>query len=167
MAGSSAAERIITPTGMAPEDVNILRAIREAISESTLRPEADAVSELRAELAPVERKLATAKTRAIRWVQVARADKRPRPFAESMMEQFPLDSAQGRALMSLAEALRFVKQRKPVNPNLGFIQQLLDAEEALYGIRSINVEGYKPLYMAEINNFTTHWLHNPSVPPPL
>src|SRR3984885_8614285 len=103
MAGSSAAERIKTP----PPDVSpeTLRAIREAISEATLRPEADAVSELRAALVSVERKLGTAKTRAIHWVEIARADKRPRPFAESMMEQFPLDSAQGRALMSLAEAL--------------------------------------------------------------
>ena len=41
----------------------------------------------------------------MRWVEVARQDKRPRPFAESLMEQFPLDSAQGRAMMSLAEAL--------------------------------------------------------------
>ncbi len=82
-----------------------LGVIREAISEATLRPEADAITELKAGLSPVERKLAMAKTRAIHWVEVARKDKRPRPFAESMMEQFPLDSAQGRAMMSLAEAL--------------------------------------------------------------
>ena len=105
MAGSSAAERIRTPPDVARPDIETLRAIREAISEATLRPEADAVSELRAGLAPVERKLGLAKTHAIHWVEVARADKRLRPFAESMMEQFPLDSAQGRALMSLAEAL--------------------------------------------------------------
>src|SRR3984893_9840454 len=105
MAGSSAAERIIPPAGADPHDATIFRAIREAISEATLRAEADAVSELQAGLVPVERKLGTAKNRAIHWVEVARADKRPRPFAESMMEQFPLDSAQGRALMSLTEAL--------------------------------------------------------------
>jgi RHH-type transcriptional regulator, proline utilization regulon repressor / proline dehydrogenase / delta 1-pyrroline-5-carboxylate dehydrogenase len=105
MAASNAAQRISNPPGGASNEANALRAIREAISEATLRPEADAVSELRADLAPVERKLGTAKSRAIRWVEVARADTRPRPFAESMMEQFPLDSAQGRALMSLAEAL--------------------------------------------------------------
>ena len=63
------------------------------------------IGELRAGLEPVGRKLALAKARAMRWVEVARQDKRPRPFAESMMEQFPLDSAQGRAMMSLAEAL--------------------------------------------------------------
>jgi hypothetical protein len=85
--------------------MGVLRAIREAISEATLRPEAEVVSELRAGLVPVERKLELAKSRAIHWVEVARADKRLRPFAESMMEQFPLDSVQGRALMSLAEAL--------------------------------------------------------------
>src|SRR4051812_24694189 len=100
MAGSNAAERI-----SAPPDLDLLRAIREAISEATLRPEADAITDLKASLAPVERKLSLAKTRAIRWVELARQDRRPRPFAESMMEQFPLDSAQGRAMMSLAEAL--------------------------------------------------------------
>ena len=100
MAGSSAAERIPTPP-----DADLLHAIREAISEATLRPEVDAVKELRAALESLERKLGSAQGRAIRWVESARADKRSRPFAESLMEQFPLDSAQGRALMSLAEAL--------------------------------------------------------------
>jgi RHH-type proline utilization regulon transcriptional repressor/proline dehydrogenase/delta 1-pyrroline-5-carboxylate dehydrogenase len=86
-------------------DATRLRAIREAISAATLRPEPEAVRELRAGLEAVSRKLDTAKGRAIGWVAAARADKRARPFAESLMEQFPLDSAQGRALMSLAEAL--------------------------------------------------------------
>jgi len=98
MAGSSAAERIRVPP-------DTLRAIREAISAATLRPEAEAVGELVAALESLARKLGIAKSRAIGWVEAARADKRSRPFAESMMEQFPLDSAQGRALMSLAEAL--------------------------------------------------------------
>src|SRR5882724_10914410 len=104
MAGSSAAERIRIPQDAAP-DATILRAIREAISAATLRPEPEAVQELRGDLEPVGRKLEAAKGRAVRWVEAARADKRTRPFAESLMEQFPLDSAQGRALMSLAEAL--------------------------------------------------------------
>ena len=104
MAGSNAAQRIRTPHDAAREATS-LRAIREAISAATLRPEPGAVTELRAGLEPVGRKLDAAKRRAIRWVEVARADKRTRPFAESLMEQFPLDSAQGRALMSLAEAL--------------------------------------------------------------
>ena len=100
MAAASAAERIGTPA-----EVEVLRTIREAISAATLRPEPEAVRELRAGLEPVERRLRSAKVSAVRWVEAARADKRSRPFAESMMEQFPLDSAQGRALMSLAEAL--------------------------------------------------------------
>ncbi len=99
MAGT-AAQRIRTP-----RDGDLLRSIREAISEATLRPEAEAVFELRAGLESVEGQLATAKGHAIRWVEAARADNRSRPFAESLMEQFPLDSPQGRALMSLAEAL--------------------------------------------------------------
>src|ERR1700730_16885165 len=104
MAGSTAAQRIRTPAESA-QDATRLRAIREAISAATLRPEPEAVRELRASLEAVSRKLGTAKGRAIDWVAAARADKRARPFAESLMEQFPLDSAQGRALMSLAEAL--------------------------------------------------------------
>ncbi|HEV7448518.1 MAG TPA: bifunctional proline dehydrogenase/L-glutamate gamma-semialdehyde dehydrogenase PutA, partial [Steroidobacteraceae bacterium] len=104
MAGSSAAQRMRTPLESA-HDATRLRAIREAISAATLRPEPEAVRELRAGLEAVSRKLDTAKGRAIGWVAAARADKRARPFAESLMEQFPLDSAQGRALMSLAEAL--------------------------------------------------------------
>jgi RHH-type proline utilization regulon transcriptional repressor/proline dehydrogenase/delta 1-pyrroline-5-carboxylate dehydrogenase len=104
MAGSSAAERTRTPRDPA-RDANVLLAIREAISAATLRPEHEAAEELRAGLEPVGHKLEAAKSRAIRWVEAARADKRSRPFAESLMGQFPLDSAQGRALMSLAEAL--------------------------------------------------------------
>jgi RHH-type proline utilization regulon transcriptional repressor/proline dehydrogenase/delta 1-pyrroline-5-carboxylate dehydrogenase len=38
-------------------------------------------------------------------VRVARADEGSRPLVDTMLEQFPLDSAQGKALMSLAEAL--------------------------------------------------------------
>jgi len=105
MAGSSAAQRRIRTPRDGADDGTILRAIREAISGATLRPEPDAVGELRAGLEPVGRNLDVAKGRAIRWVEAARGDKRSRPFAESLMEQFPLDSAQGRALMSLAEAL--------------------------------------------------------------
>ena len=100
MAGSSAARRIRTP-----RDGDTLAALRAAISEATLRPEEEALEELRTGLQPVQTKLAIAKARAIRWVEAARRDKRSRPFAESLMERFPLDSAQGRALMSLAEAL--------------------------------------------------------------
>src|SRR6516164_10135684 len=47
----------------------------------------------------------SAPARAPRWVEAARNDQRSRPLVERMLEQFPLDSAQGKALMSLAEAL--------------------------------------------------------------
>src|ERR1700739_402950 len=80
-----------------------LSMLLEAIRAPTVRAEPDAVKELLGSLAPVERRLEVAKERATRWVEVARADKRARPFVDSLLEQFPLDSAQGKALMSLAE----------------------------------------------------------------
>jgi RHH-type proline utilization regulon transcriptional repressor/proline dehydrogenase/delta 1-pyrroline-5-carboxylate dehydrogenase len=49
--------------------------------------------------------LRAASARAAGWVEAARADERDRPLVEQMLEQFPLDSAQGKALMGLAEAL--------------------------------------------------------------
>jgi len=86
-------------------DIDLLRAMRESIRAATLRPEAELIAQITTELRPMRARLAVARLRATRWVVVARADRRARPFAESLMEQFPLDSAQGRALMSLAEAL--------------------------------------------------------------
>jgi RHH-type transcriptional regulator, proline utilization regulon repressor / proline dehydrogenase / delta 1-pyrroline-5-carboxylate dehydrogenase len=80
-------------------------ALRERIRAATVRAEPDAVAELLGKLAPLESRLEGAKARATRWVEVARSDKRARPFVDSLLEQFPLDSAQGKALMSLAEAL--------------------------------------------------------------
>jgi RHH-type transcriptional regulator, proline utilization regulon repressor / proline dehydrogenase / delta 1-pyrroline-5-carboxylate dehydrogenase len=100
MAGSSAAKRMRTPEGS-----DLLGALRAAISEATLRPEHEAIEDLRGELEPLKDKLPIAQSRAIGWVEAARRDKRSRPFADSVMEQFPLDSVQGRAMMSLAEAL--------------------------------------------------------------
>ena len=44
MAGSNAAQRIRTPRDPA-QDVTLLRAIREAISAATLRPEPEALEE--------------------------------------------------------------------------------------------------------------------------
>ena len=82
-----------------------LEALRMRLREATLRPEARASSELVADLGEVRGALAGARARAARWVEVARADQRSRPLVDRMLEQFPLDSAQGRALMSLAEAL--------------------------------------------------------------
>src|ERR1700754_3794661 len=140
MAGSNAAERI-----PAPPDEGLLRAIREAISEATLRPEAEAISELRAGLEPVARKLTLAKGRAMRWVEGARQDKPPRPFAESMMEQFPLDSAQGRAMMSLAEAVLLTPDPKRVDQLIS--ERLSEVRgggarlEALFGSQGAHAAG--------------------------
>jgi RHH-type proline utilization regulon transcriptional repressor/proline dehydrogenase/delta 1-pyrroline-5-carboxylate dehydrogenase len=80
-------------------------ALREKIRAATVRSEPEAVKALLETLSPVQGRLDLARLRATRWVEVARADKRARPLVDSVMEQFPLDSAQGKALMGLAEAL--------------------------------------------------------------
>jgi RHH-type transcriptional regulator, proline utilization regulon repressor / proline dehydrogenase / delta 1-pyrroline-5-carboxylate dehydrogenase len=82
-----------------------LASLRARLRAATLRPEATASGEALAELATVSGALTAARVRAARWVEAARSDKRSRPLIDRMLEQFPLDSAQGRALMSLAEAL--------------------------------------------------------------
>ena len=100
MAGIGAAARV-----SGPRDTDRMGRLRERIRAATVRAEPDAVKELLGSLAPAEGRLEGAKRRATSWVEVARADKRARPFVDSLLEQFPLDSAQGKALMSLAEAL--------------------------------------------------------------
>jgi RHH-type proline utilization regulon transcriptional repressor/proline dehydrogenase/delta 1-pyrroline-5-carboxylate dehydrogenase len=100
MVGTGAAARV-----SGPRDGERLGALRERIRAATVRAESDAVKELLGKLAPFESRLDGARARATRWVEVARSDKRARPFVDSLLEQFPLDSAQGKALMSLAEAL--------------------------------------------------------------
>ena len=92
-------------TAARAKETDRLSSLRERIRAATVRSEPEAVKQLLESLAPVESRLDVAKTRASRWVEVARADKRPRPLVDSLLEQFPLDSAQGKALMSLAEAL--------------------------------------------------------------
>src|ERR1700730_11323538 len=82
-----------------------LTALRTQLRAATLRSEADASGEMLADLSEAQAALERAGTRAARWVEAARADKRSRPLVDKMLEQFPLDSAQGKALMSLAEAL--------------------------------------------------------------
>jgi RHH-type proline utilization regulon transcriptional repressor/proline dehydrogenase/delta 1-pyrroline-5-carboxylate dehydrogenase len=82
-----------------------LEALRAELRAATLRPEAEASGEMIADLSPAQAALASAAGRAARWVETARADQRSRPLVDRMLEQFPLDSAQGKALMSLAEAL--------------------------------------------------------------
>src|SRR5580704_18986620 len=82
-----------------------LDALRAQLRAATLRTEADASGEALTDLSPVHAALQRAQQRAARWVTQARADTRSRPLVDRMLEQFPLDSAQGQALMSLAEAL--------------------------------------------------------------
>jgi len=82
-----------------------LQELRAQLRGATLRPEGEAAGEAVADLSAAAGSFAAASARAARWVEVARADKRSRPLVERMLEQFPLDSAQGKALMSLAEAL--------------------------------------------------------------
>jgi RHH-type proline utilization regulon transcriptional repressor/proline dehydrogenase/delta 1-pyrroline-5-carboxylate dehydrogenase len=81
------------------------QALRESIRAATLRPEAEALEEIRATLLPLGEQLESARRRAVRWVELTRERARSRPLAESLLDQFPLDSRQGKALMSLAEAL--------------------------------------------------------------
>jgi RHH-type transcriptional regulator, proline utilization regulon repressor / proline dehydrogenase / delta 1-pyrroline-5-carboxylate dehydrogenase len=100
MAGSGAARRISEP----PESGRLER-LREALRAATLRSEPDAIEELVSSLAGLGQRLGSAKDRAARWVEAARSNNQSRPLVESMLEQFPLDSAPGKALMSLAEAL--------------------------------------------------------------
>ena len=94
--GASAAQR----TG--PDK---LQALRTELRKATLRAEGAAIDDLLAALRPAERKLSAARARATRWVHSARSQARSRPLVDTVLEEFPLDSAQGRALMSLAEAL--------------------------------------------------------------
>jgi RHH-type transcriptional regulator, proline utilization regulon repressor / proline dehydrogenase / delta 1-pyrroline-5-carboxylate dehydrogenase len=82
-----------------------LAALRAQLRAATLRAEAAASDEALADLSPAQAALDRASVRAARWVEAARADQRSRPLVERMLERFPLDSAQGKALMSLAEAL--------------------------------------------------------------
>src|SRR6185437_9072270 len=93
---------------------------------------------LRKGLEPVEHRLYSARKHAIRWVQCARADRRARPFAESLMEEFPLDSAQGRALMSLAEALLRTPDRTRAD-------QLIS--ERLAAVRGAGIAGSEDLLL--------------------
>ena len=82
-----------------------LGSLRERIRAATLRPEPAAVGEMREALLPLTNTLAIARVSAMSWIEAARSSTRSRPLAESLLEQFPLDSRQGKALMSLAEAL--------------------------------------------------------------
>src|SRR6516164_9579611 len=78
-----------------------LAALRTQLRAATLRAEAAASDEALADLSPSQEALDRAGVRAARWVEAARADQRSRPLVERMLEQFPLDSAQGKAPASL------------------------------------------------------------------
>ena len=121
-----------------PPDADRLTRLREVLRAATLRAEPDAVDEMVDSLAVVEKRLEGAKARATRWVEVARADKRARPLVDSVLEQFPLDSAPGKALMSLAEALLRTPDPKRAD-------QLI--AERLAAIRSAGVTGSDDLLL--------------------
>jgi RHH-type proline utilization regulon transcriptional repressor/proline dehydrogenase/delta 1-pyrroline-5-carboxylate dehydrogenase len=106
--------------------------LREALRAATLRAEPQAIQDLLDSLSGVQQRLEQAKARATGWVQGARSDRRARPLIESMLEQFPLDSAPGKALMSLAEALLRTPDPKRAD-------QLI--AERLVAIRSAGVPG--------------------------
>jgi RHH-type proline utilization regulon transcriptional repressor/proline dehydrogenase/delta 1-pyrroline-5-carboxylate dehydrogenase len=88
-----------------PPEAGDLGNLRERIRAATLRPEPQAVEELRETLLPLRSTLQEARGRAMRWIGAAREHAHSRPLAESLLDQFPLDSRPGKALMSLAEAL--------------------------------------------------------------
>jgi RHH-type transcriptional regulator, proline utilization regulon repressor / proline dehydrogenase / delta 1-pyrroline-5-carboxylate dehydrogenase len=90
-----------TAEGVLPQP---LQRLRDEIRESRLS-QGEATGDLLVALDGSQRKLAAAQARARRWVETARAQPRSRPLVDTLLEQFPLASAQGRALMSLAEAL--------------------------------------------------------------
>src|SRR6185437_13141451 len=71
----------------------------------SLVPEPDALESLLAELMPLARRLSDARLRARYWFEAARSRRWPSTFADALLARFPLGSEQGRALMSLAEAL--------------------------------------------------------------
>lgn len=82
-----------------------LAELRQAVRSATFQPESARVDEMLRQLAPLAAQLEDARARATRWVEVARGAARTGTLIDSLLEQFPLDSVQGRALMSLAEAL--------------------------------------------------------------
>ncbi len=93
------AHRVLSPD---QEDLDTLRV---RMREATLRPEEPAIAALREELVTVSEPLEAARAQAIRWVSAARAHARAGSLVESLLGQFALDSPEGKALMSLAEAL--------------------------------------------------------------
>src|SRR5437588_9333136 len=95
----------VLSAGRTTPERQALEALRARVRAATLRAEADASGERIGDLTEERPALERARARAARWVETACADRRSRPLLDRMLEQFPLDSAHGKALMSLAEAL--------------------------------------------------------------
>lgn len=91
--------------GTDPRHESALDALRGQIRAATLRPEKAAVQVMREELLPQRPALQEARRQALKWVQAARTRARAGSLVESLLGRFPLDSAEGKALMGLAEAL--------------------------------------------------------------
>jgi RHH-type proline utilization regulon transcriptional repressor/proline dehydrogenase/delta 1-pyrroline-5-carboxylate dehydrogenase len=152
-----------------------LERLREAIRRASVCTESDAIGELLLGLRPLERKLSAAHARAGRWVEAARAQTRSRPFVDNVLEQFPLDSVQGRALMSLAEALLRTpdasRANQLISERLSTLRdgQTLEAPSALLraGVRVLGSVGrLLPKVSAELaGRFTATTLTKPLVAP--
>jgi RHH-type proline utilization regulon transcriptional repressor/proline dehydrogenase/delta 1-pyrroline-5-carboxylate dehydrogenase len=82
-----------------------LEALRVRMRAAGLLDEPRLVRELASSLAAAEPALVRARSVAAGWVRAARARPPKRSFLEEILEHAPLDSAHGKALMSLAEAL--------------------------------------------------------------
>ena len=82
-----------------------LETLRRQIRAATLRPENAAIQAMREELLAHHPSLEEARRQALRSVAAARSRARAGSLVESLLGQFPLDSAEGKALMGLAEAL--------------------------------------------------------------
>ncbi|MGH8296057.1 MAG: proline dehydrogenase family protein, partial [Steroidobacteraceae bacterium] len=95
-----------------PQAQRDLGSLRARIRAATLRPETEGLQEMRQALLPLAAPLEAARKRALRWVEAAREHPGSRPLAELLLDQFPLDSPQGKALMSLAEALLRTPDRR-------------------------------------------------------
>ncbi len=82
-----------------------LESLRWQIRSATLRCEKAAAQAMSEELLAHRQALEEARRQAVGWVEAARAHARAGSLVESLLGQFPLDSAEGKALMGLAEAL--------------------------------------------------------------
>src|SRR5437016_6723399 len=121
----------VLSAGRTTPELQGLEALRARVRAATLRPEADASGEIIADLTEERPALERARARAARWVETARADRRSRPLLDRMLEQFPLDSAQGKALMSLAEAL--LRTPDPKRADQLIAERLARSEERRVG----------------------------------